>query len=192
MKPIIIFDMYGVIIKESKGNFIPYVYTHFPNTDRSLIRFSATQKGEITADEFITALGFTDSEAVTRDYIENYLTFNSDFITFAEKFKDKYDYILLSNDVLEWSKYITSHYDLDKYFTHKIVSGDVGFRKPDKEMFELAVSKRDTDYIFIDNSVRNLSAAAEFGIRPILFNCDNEVYDGETVYSFAELERIIS
>lgn len=25
----LIFDMYGVIIEESKGNFIPYTYNHF-------------------------------------------------------------------------------------------------------------------------------------------------------------------
>lgn len=193
MKPIIIFDMYGVIIKESKGNFIPYVYKHLPNTDRALLQnFSKAQRGEITGNEFITILGFADADYVTRDYIENYLTFDEEFITFAEKYKADYDYILLSNDVSSWSEYLTVYHDIDKYFTRKIVSGDVGYRKPDTEIFKLAISEHDMDYIFIDNSVKNLNAAAELGIRTILFNRDNEPYDGDTVYSFAELERMLS
>jgi len=36
----IIFDMYGVIIKESKGNFIPYTRNHFPPPEHDrLIKF---------------------------------------------------------------------------------------------------------------------------------------------------------
>lgn len=30
----IILDMYRVIIKESKGNFIPYVKEHFPSIEK--------------------------------------------------------------------------------------------------------------------------------------------------------------
>ena len=26
----LLLDMYGVILKESKGNFLPYTYAHFP------------------------------------------------------------------------------------------------------------------------------------------------------------------
>lgn len=39
----------------------------------------------------------------------------------------------------------------------------------------------------IDNSVKNLDAAQELGIRTILFNRDNEIYSGNIVNDFSEL-----
>lgn len=51
--------------------------------------------------------------------------------------ESKGNFILLSNDVSEWSSYITEYYQLNKYFKHKIVSGDVKCRKPEKKIYEL-------------------------------------------------------
>jgi FMN phosphatase YigB (HAD superfamily) len=45
--------------------------------------------------------------------------------------------------------------------------------------------------IFIDNSVENLRTASSFGMDTILFNRDNEAYDGKTVYSFKELFQML-
>ncbi|HBR32409.1 MAG TPA: hypothetical protein DD733_10030, partial [Clostridiales bacterium] len=57
----IIFDMYGVIIKESKGNFIPYTYSQFDECDHERITnlfkveklFDKAGKGEINSFEFL-------------------------------------------------------------------------------------------------------------------------------------------
>ncbi|MBR6322318.1 MAG: HAD-IA family hydrolase, partial [Lachnospiraceae bacterium] len=68
---------------------------------------------------------------------------------------------------------------------------DVGVKKPNPEIFALALSRlkcRAEDCVFIDNSVKNLNAAAELGIKTILFNRDGEEYEGVTVNSFSELE----
>ena len=51
-----------------------------------------------------------------KDYICNYLTLDDGFIAFAEKYYRNYDFVLLSNDVSEWSSFITEHYELEKYF----------------------------------------------------------------------------
>ena len=192
----IVFDMYGVIIKESKGNFIPYVYERFPGTDKKFLveRFTAAGLGKITGKEFIESLGFTDNKEVTKDYIKNYLTFDKEFIKFAEKYKSCFKFALLSNDVIEWSEYITAHYGIDKYFDTKIISGAAGFRKPDKEIYEILLSNTfcpPSEHIFIDNSIKNLIAAEKIQMKTILFNRDNEEYDGDTVYSFDELDRLI-
>ncbi len=48
--------------------------------------------------------------------------------------------MLLSNDVSEWSAYITEYYQLNPFFKHKIVSGDVKCRKPDKKIYELTLA----------------------------------------------------
>jgi len=198
----IMFDMYGVILKESKGNFIPYTRNHFPESDHErLIKlfvvdnlFTKAGNGEITSDEFLTALGYKNPQFHMRDYIENHLTIDEGFYMLADKYREKYNYALLSNDVSAWSKYITEYYDLDKYFTHKIVSADVFCRKPERKIFEIALDKLAipaTDCIFIDNSVDNIKTAEGIGMDTILFNRDNEEYNGKTVYSFDELSDLL-
>ena len=199
----IFFDMYGVILEESKGNFIPYTFQCFADSEheRLLKQFKEEQlftkagNGEITSDEFLTLLGYDDPQYHMKNYIENYLTLDKGFIPFAEEFYKKYDFVLLSNDVSEWSSYITEFYHLNKYFKYKIVSGDVKCRKPDKKIYEIALEKcavNPDECIFIDNSVKNLEVAATLGIWPILFNRDDEEYSGTIVNSFAEIIKILT
>lgn len=211
----ILIDMYGVILEESKGYFIPYTFQHFPETEHERLTrqfrveklFTKAGLGEIDSDTFLHLLGFQDVQFHMKDYIENYLTLDAGFISFAKKYsrkhneeskseesKKKYNIVLLSNDVSQWSKYITEYHQLDGYFSDRIVSADVGMRKPQKEIYELAlerIGKRADECCFIDNSVTNLNVAAELGILPILFNRDKETYGGVIVNSFEELAAFL-
>lgn len=198
----LIFDMYGVIIEESKGNFIPYTYNHFDESEYERITrqfkveklFGKAGKGEINSDTFLSLLGFKDAGYHMRDYIENHLTLDAGFIPFAERFAGQYEFVLLSNDVSEWSAYITEYHGLDKYFKHKIVSGDVKCRKPDREIFELAlerIGKKPEECLFIDNTGKNLLVAQELGIVPVMFDRDKEEYTGRKVNSFEELAQVM-
>lgn len=195
----ILIDMYGVIIEESKGYFIPYTYGHFAESEYERITkafreeqiFGKAQAGGLSSHDFLAYLGFDDPEAAMKDYLANYLTLDAGFKGFAEKACKEYKLVLLSNDVSEWSEYLTELHGIDRYFHDKIVSGDVGVKKPNPEIFALALSRlkcRAEDCVFIDNSVKNLNAAAELGIKTILFNRDGEEYEGVTVNSFSELE----
>ena len=201
-KTTLLFDMYGVILEESKGNFIPYTFNYFDKSEHErLVRqfkedqlFTQAGNGEMTSDAFLAKLGFGDPQYHMRNYIENYLTLDSGFIAFAEKYYEQYDFVLLSNDVSEWSNYITEYYQLNKYFKNKIVSGDVRCRKPDRRIYELTlerIGKRASECLFIDNSVKNLEVANELGIESILFNRDNEVYTGIVINSFEEFSELL-
>jgi hypothetical protein len=110
----LIFDMYGVIIKESKGNYNPYVKKYFPSMERSFISqfFSKAQLGEIDSHQVLSALGFADTAFHMHDYIEHYITVDKGFYSFAEKFSGMYRFVVLSNDVADWSRYITEYYNL--------------------------------------------------------------------------------
>lgn len=198
----IIFDMYGVIIEESKGNFIPYTYNHFDEFEYERITrqfrveklFGKAGNGELSSDEFLSLLGFADTEFHMRDYIENHLTLDAGFISFAERFSGQYEFVLLSNDVSEWSAYITEFHGLDKYFKHKIVSGDVKCRKPDRKIYELAlerIGKKPEECLFVDNTAKNLLVAQELGIAAVLFDRDKEAYSGTKVNTFEELAQVI-
>lgn len=198
----LVIDMYGVILKEPKGNFIPYTFSHFDKSEHERLRrqfeeerlFTKAGYGDISSYEFLSLLGYQDTEFHMRDYIENHLSFDSSFIDFAEKYYQTYDFVLLSTDVSEWSAYITKYFGLDKYFKHKIVSGDVHCRKPDPKIYELTLqqaNKKANECLFIDDSINNLLAAKEMGIGSILFDrYDKQDYD-KKVLSFQELDALM-
>ena len=201
-KETVLLDMYGVILEESKGFFIPYTFQSFDGSEHERLTklfredhlFTRASNGELTSDQFLTMLGFENPRFHMTDYIDHFLTPDKGFIPFAEKYSSLYDFALLSNDVSEWSAYITEHYGLNRFFRQKIVSGDVKCRKPDRKIFEIAldaVGKRAEECLFVDNSVKNLRTAEELGIRPILFNRDHEEYEGTIVNSFAELAALL-
>lgn len=56
----ILFDMYGVILEESKGNFIPYTFSYFDKDKHEKLKkqfkeeqlFTRAGNGEITSDAF--------------------------------------------------------------------------------------------------------------------------------------------
>ena len=198
----LIFDMYGVILKERTGNFIPYTFEHFEKAEHERIKdlienqklFTKAGLGELSSAEFLSLLGYKDVEYHMKNYIENYLSFDTSFIAFAEKHHRNYDFVLLSTDISEWSKYITQHYELDNYFKHKIVSGDVHCRKPDKRIYEIALTvaqRKPDECLFIDDNLANILSAKSLGIESVLFNRFQEQYEGCQVNSFEELDKVL-
>lgn len=122
------------------------------------------------------------------------LTMDKDFLDFANKIKGKYEIVLLSNDDSERSNNITAHYGIDKYFSNKIISSEVNCKKPELKIFDVTlerIGRKPSECIFVDWDIKNLLAAEEVGISTVLFNRNNENFDGMTVYSFKELFDII-
>ena len=91
-KSVLLIDMYGVIIEESKGNFIPYTLAHFPEAEHGrLLRalreeqlFTRAGNGELSSEVFLKKLGYADPVETMRDYLEHYLTLDAGFKPFAE------------------------------------------------------------------------------------------------------------
>ena len=60
-KRTLLIDMYGVIIKESKGYFIPYTFEHFEKKEhdrltkafREEMLFTKAGNGDLSSDEFL-------------------------------------------------------------------------------------------------------------------------------------------
>lgn len=198
----LLIDMYGVIIEESKGNFIPYTLKHFDETRHGEIlhmlrekhMFQKVQIGEVTSEEFMTSLGYQEPVESMKDYLKKHLTLDPQFKAFAEHVSRVMDIVLISNDVSEWSAFLTEYHGLNLFFTDKIISGEVHMRKPEKRIFSYALEKMKRagkDCVFVDNSSKNLLAAKSMGISTVLFNRDFELYDGITVNNFIELEQVL-
>jgi len=192
----LVLDIYGVIIEESKGNFTPYVYSRFPETDRARYRalFDQASRGVIDSEGFLRALGFCDVEAVKRDYIEKHSTLDPGFVPFAREFCGAFDFVLLSNDVLAWSEYLREFYDIGQYFSRAVISAAVGYRKPEREIFACALEQVGVaagECLFVDNSAANVRAALTMGMEAVLFDRDGEAYEGKKVADFAELAQVL-
>lgn len=199
-------DMYGVIIEESKGNFIPYTLAHFPEAEHGRLLkalreeqlFTRAGNGEMGSEEFLARLGYEDPDGAMRDYLENWLTLDLGFKSFAERLgkrpgREGYGFVLLSNDVAEWNTYLMELHGLNEYFEDVIVSGQVHMRKPQESIFRYTLDRLGCsagECVFVDNSAANLRAAEKLGIQTVHFNRDGEDYEGRQVENFRELAEV--
>ena len=194
----IVFDMYGVIIEESKGNFLPFVFERISDITRETIveHFSAAGLGRITAKEFFHHLGFDgDYRKHQTEYLTKYLTLDPGFHQCAAQLGRDFDLMLLSNDLMEWNTFLMDHHRIGDLIRKTTISGEAGARKPDPVIFQIHFKRYHVspdECLFIDNSVKNLNTATSLGMNTILFNRDNETYDGLAASSFAELQASIT
>ena len=85
---------------------------------------------------------------------------------------------LLSNDVPQWSVKLRARFGLEPYFHGFVVSGDVGVRKPDTAIYKIlmeCVAAHPQDLLFVDDSRKNLDAAAALGLQTMLFSPAGDV-----------------
>ncbi|MGD9818980.1 MAG: HAD family hydrolase [Desulfomonilaceae bacterium] len=90
---------------------------------------------------------------------------------------------------------------IDKYFAPIVVSGDFGFRKPDKRLFFIALENlhlRPGNVIFVGNDMyHDIYGAKQCGMKTVFFssNQGRKTYDGVEpdyiIYHFAELLQAI-
>ena len=192
----IIFDMYGVVIKDPDGLLMPFINNTFPHLTGEDI-FPAWRKmdsGEITPLDFWMQLGFTgEHEKVDRAYLDS-IRADDEFFEVAPRLQTKYRLALLSNDVSAWSAFVREKFDLSRYFETSIISGDVGMRKPNPEIYKLmldALKLPAEECMFIDDRRRNLDAAQALGMRVVLFKRGKKDYAGESIGSFKELLTLL-
>ena len=80
---------------------------------------------------------------------------------------------IISNMAKEWGEYFIHKFELEKGFDPIVISGLVGMKKPNKEIFELFISRsncKPKEILFIDDKLRNLKGASEVGMRTVLFD----------------------
>ena len=192
----IILDMYGVIVKQTGDDFVPYVQQTFPDLSIEEIHtpWFKADIGELTSLEVWEAIGFKgDLEKIEKEYLDT-IELSDGFINFIEKAKNKYKLAIISNDSSRWSKYLRNKFDLNKYFDVISISGDLKIQKPDVRIFLLTTEKlglNAEDCIYIDDREGNLEAAKKLGMKPVLLNSRNVSYQGVSVDSFDELAKKI-
>jgi len=88
----------------------------------------------------------------------------------------------LSNDVGRWSNKLRNNLGIEEYLEGSIISGDVGVRKPDKEIYEIMIQScgyKIEDILFVDDREKNVATARELGIDTVKFTPEKGVTDAK-------------
>lgn len=188
----IILDMYGVIVKQTGDEFVPYVQQTFPELDSEEIiePWNKANMGEVSSLEIWTAAGFQgDLEKIERNYL-NTIELNDGFLDFMKAIRKEYKLAIISNDSSRWSKYLREKFNINQYFDAISISGDLKTRKPDERIFRLTMEKlavNAAECLYVDDRRGYLGAASKLGMNTILFNSRNVPYKGDAVNNFEEL-----
>lgn len=79
----------------------------------------------------------------------------------------------MSNQIDDWLEGEIDKYNLRDKFDYFLNSYNVGLKKPDPRIFELAVQKTECTYnecLFIDDANKNVEQAKKLGMKTILFD----------------------
>jgi putative hydrolase of the HAD superfamily len=173
-----IFDVMGVIFEvgdDTNDLLVPYIQKRNDMVSAEKINemYLKASLGEISSFDFWNDLGF-DSEypEIEREYLDTCLKIDPEFMGIAKKLARIYSLAILSNDVKEWSNYLRVKFDLNGLFKIIIISGEVGYRKPDKRIYDILSDRIQSPLsccVFVDDSSKNLRPASEIGIKTIRF-----------------------
>ena len=104
----IILDMYGVIVKQTGDEFVPYVQQTFPELDSEEIiePWNKANMGEWPSLEIWATVGVQgDLEKIERNYLDT-IELNDGFLDFMKAIRKEYKLAIISNDSSRWSKYL--------------------------------------------------------------------------------------
>jgi putative hydrolase of the HAD superfamily len=144
--------------------------------DRHEMVVSSFERGKITLDEYLDRTVFYRSRPFTREAFKEFMFSLSqpmpDVLGFAQSLADSKKYFMgtLNNESRELNVYRIENYGLRKIFRIFVSSCFVGFRKPERDVYRLAVDLTQIapeECAFIDDRALNLEQAARLGMKTI-------------------------
>ncbi len=188
MVKVIIFDWGGVICYPITKRLVAKVREQFDADERAIRKayfkdLHDYEIGKVSDDEFwqrfCKELNIQVDEKVLMDIVRDVEQLDKEVYDIIKQLKKtkRYKLVLLSNNIPVMVNYIKKKFDLS-VFDNLFFSNELGMRKPHREIFEHVLKEinvyntnkiRAEETIFIDDKQENLDAAAELGIKTILF-----------------------
>jgi putative hydrolase of the HAD superfamily len=134
------------------------------------------ERGEITLDEYLERTVFYCARPFSREVFKQYMFSLSKpmpaVLDFARALATSGKFFMgtINNESRELNNYRIEHYGLRKIFRVFISSCFVGLRKPDREIYRLALETTQMtaeNCCFIDDRAANLESPAQLGIHTI-------------------------
>lgn len=185
----IIFDLGNVVIfvsnvcaglKISEYNFLK----------RHLIRakIKEYEKGKISTEEFYTWFNKKTRRNIDISRLDNMFedvfSLNEKMGSLLKKLKNNYRIIALSNTNEANYDFVLKKYDILTIFDDYVLSYKVGYLKPEKKIYELALEKalcKPEECVFIDDRKKFVNAAKKLGINSIQYDYKNHSYLEKTL-----------
>lgn len=169
----IIFDFCGVVVSSP---YRAWLRDHGLERTGELARVSEeVDIGLIGMDQFYLTLSHYTGQAAdeTHREFEAAIKINQSIVELVKQLKARGIRVgLLSNSGRGWARHVLAQNDLESLFDQVTISAEVGFRKPQTEIFSLALGRlnvRPSQAVFVDDTPANVDAARAAGIAGILF-----------------------
>jgi len=181
----LVLDAMGVIFRSADDVaelLIPFIAEKSESFDEQVIRsaYLEASLGNISPDEFWNRV---DVAPELEDEFLSRHSLNPGIIELLSRAKDNGISVwCLSNDVGRWSAKLRKNLGIEKFLKGAIISGDVGVRKPDKEIYAIlihSIGYKIEDILFVDDREKNVIASRKAGIETIMFNPETGFTDAK-------------
>jgi putative hydrolase of the HAD superfamily len=144
--------------------------------DRHEMLVSSFERGKISLEEYLDRTVFYRNRPFTRDEFKDFMFSLSqpmpEVLKLAQALADSGKYFMgtINNESRELNLHRIEKYRLQKTFRIFVSSCFVGFRKPERDIYRLALETTQiapTDCCFIDDRSLNLEMAAKLGMQTI-------------------------
>ncbi len=144
--------------------------------ERHSILFITFEEGRITLDEYLARVIFYKKRDFTfndfRDFMFSLTTAKEDMIALIKKLKVQYGLkiIAVSNEARELNAYRINTFKLNSFIDFFVSSCYVHIRKPDAEIFKMALDMaqvKANEIVYIDDVQMFVDIAADVGIKSI-------------------------
>ena len=145
--------------------------------NRHHLTFDTYEEGKLTLEEYLGRVVFHQKRSFTRAQFRRFMFAQSkpctEMIELVRKLKAKYDLkvIVLSNEARELNAYRIRKFKLDGFVDSFVSSCFVHLRKPDADIFKLALDVAQTpvlQIVYVENTPMFVQIAEGLGIRSIL------------------------
>jgi putative hydrolase of the HAD superfamily len=145
------------------------------------------ERGEITEHEFLENLSWgLEAELGRRPHLHDFtevyfngLRPNDGMLSLMRELRERgYRMAILTNNVREWEPRWRAKLPVDEIFELVVDSAFVGMRKPDPEIYLLAVERlggvEPSECLFVDDNELNIAAARKLGMLAIHFQSNEQ------------------
>jgi putative hydrolase of the HAD superfamily len=143
---------------------------------RSQLTFEVYEQGKISLDEFVNWVIISQGHAIDREAFKEFMLDQShphpDMIELVRRLKALYGLkvVMVTNDGREFILRRIQHFGLAEFVDCFIVSCFVGCRKPDPDIYRMALDitqAQPSQVVYIDDQVLFVEVAQSLGIRGI-------------------------
>lgn len=169
----LVFDFFGVVCSEVSTFWLQ---NHFPGHAAELRAelVLPADRGATSQDALMQELGTRSGVSpaqVLRDWVGR-SQLNEELLEFIRELKGSYKLGLLSNATAPFFHTVAKPIEDEGIFEHIVISSEVGYAKPDPQMYHLMLEKlgvRPEEALMIDDNKVNIEGAARIGMPGIVF-----------------------